>query len=731
MKRQNSENVPFLISKRAKKIQTCDLPSLLARPCCHHHCIHTFSVNKVKIVRMFYSSLSEDGRRKLLWDAVKHGHADRTIAGIKKVMRGHLVILQPTVDAFLCATALNIVTGGGITRIREYMNAREAERSDHEVLFKPDRYVSASGQHMHMLGFMKKYLEELADHDPTKEEAHLPQGFTVEQMWQDYANTPDSRSFQLEHGYCQPLSLSTMRRVWEKDFSHMYKIPRHTRLGKCDTCWDLDQNFRNKCLNLESRAAYREKKARHLDLVKQERLLYHIAQDRANCLSLVFDGASEVQFPLLMPTPKSMSYNRLGLPLYGIACHTYKVQQLIFSPPHLTHDTNFVITALVNYMAELYDLHQVNFPRGTLLLQADNTTSQNKNYLMLAFAGLMVKCGLFEKVELHFLPVGHTHEDIDQRFGVFKRACERSFSDCYTTDDVKDKCDRDGKLSLKSDQFVLQHHVIDWKRFFSFNLPANQFRFITDHHSFLVGKSTTGEIQLLYKEWRSDIEWHGSLQESTGVPVFRERPPEMELPQYCPNPDDVDDSIKRVVEKLVQAMGVHCTPEREKWYQQFAALQPVPPALPHKVETLLGSRPPMPEEFLPCPPPPPSTKPARAIIPLVQRISPELFANREPQLGDLVICLMHDESRKGKWKDLHFWLAEITALPKSSKSRYRALWYKDQGGYYKRMSPNVSTNIFPVAKETILFSGFKLTKSNKLYADFERIVMQHEYIKNQ
>ncbi|KAL3682268.1 hypothetical protein R1sor_000290 [Riccia sorocarpa] len=50
------------------------------------------------------------------------------------------------------------------------------------------------------------------------------------------------------------------------------------------------------------------------------------------------------------------------------------------------------------------------------MLQMDNSTKDNKNIHVLAFCSELVKRGIFETVEVNFLMVGHTHEDIDALF---------------------------------------------------------------------------------------------------------------------------------------------------------------------------------------------------------------------------------------------------------------------------------------------------------------------------
>ena len=52
-----------------------------------------------------------------------------------------------------------------------------------------------------------------------------------------------------------------------------------------------------------------------------------------------------------------------------------------------------------------------------MFVQLDNTSSENKNRGTFGYFGALVATGTFKKVVLSFLPVGHTHEDIDAIFG--------------------------------------------------------------------------------------------------------------------------------------------------------------------------------------------------------------------------------------------------------------------------------------------------------------------------
>jgi hypothetical protein len=56
----------------------------------------------------------------------------------------------------------------------------------------------------------------------------------------------------------------------------------------------------------------------------------------------------------------------------------------------------------------------------TLFIQLDSA-KDNKNKYVMAFMEYLVNCKVFDKIEVAFLLVGHTHEDIDQRFSVLSR----------------------------------------------------------------------------------------------------------------------------------------------------------------------------------------------------------------------------------------------------------------------------------------------------------------------
>src|SRR5690606_34082275 len=65
-----------------------------------------------------------------------------------------------------------------------------------------------------------------------------------------------------------------------------------------------------------------------------------------------------------------------------------------------------------------------------LYLQLDNTSKDNKNQTVFGYLSWLVKKGTFREIYVNFLPVGHTHEDIDQLFSVISRKLKNN--DAYT-----------------------------------------------------------------------------------------------------------------------------------------------------------------------------------------------------------------------------------------------------------------------------------------------------------
>jgi hypothetical protein len=103
--------------------------------------------------------------------------------------------------------------------------------------------------------------------------------------------------------------------------------------------------------------------------------------------------------------------------LVGAMVHGMGTWLYVSSPPVAT-GSNLTIHALLKTLVEVGNRRVASgmdrYP-PTLYLQLDNA-NDNKSFALLALCDLLVTAGLFRKIKVSFLLVGHTHEDIDQYF---------------------------------------------------------------------------------------------------------------------------------------------------------------------------------------------------------------------------------------------------------------------------------------------------------------------------
>lgn len=80
---------------------------------------------------------------------------------------------------------------------------------------------------------------------------------------------------------------------------------------------------------------------------------------------------------------------------------------------------NHVIEALHGTLNHKYQ-EEGRLP-PTMFIQVNNCTRENKRKYFLSYLESLIARGVFQCVQVSFLPVGHTHEDIDQSFSVITR----------------------------------------------------------------------------------------------------------------------------------------------------------------------------------------------------------------------------------------------------------------------------------------------------------------------
>eukprot|EP00112_Aurelia_sp_Birch-Aquarium-sp1_P005746 Seg1651.1 transcript_id=Seg1651.1/GoldUCD/mRNA.D3Y31 product="hypothetical protein" protein_id=Seg1651.1/GoldUCD/D3Y31 len=95
----------------------------------------------------------------------------------------------------------------------------------------------------------------------------------------------------------------------------------------------------------------------------------------------------------------------------GVLSHASKYPVQYIDCQEWSHDSDHTMNVLFKTLA---DISKDGHLPPTLYLQMDNCWRENKNVYVLGACALLVKLKVLKKIQLSFLMVGHTHEDIDQ-----------------------------------------------------------------------------------------------------------------------------------------------------------------------------------------------------------------------------------------------------------------------------------------------------------------------------
>ena len=179
----------------------------------------------------------------------------------------------------------------------------------------------------------------------------------------------------------------------------------------------------------------------------------HKARNNPNkYLTIIIDGMdqSKTNVPFVCQRTKStQNLWRLQSHITGVLIHTdssWGKQVLAFVDLYqYPHDSNLTINILIRTLNEL----EKPLP-PVLYLQLDNCFRENKNKFVMAFCALLVKFKFFSKVwcnfpqfslnyesmscvqvRINFLPVGHTHEDVDQFFSRISEGLRKNGAETF------------------------------------------------------------------------------------------------------------------------------------------------------------------------------------------------------------------------------------------------------------------------------------------------------------
>ena len=219
-------------------------------------------------------------------------------------------------------------------------------------------------------------------------------------------------------------SFSYFNAVWNnaegKHYKKTMKLRKWMPFAKCDTCANYRQAMAaTKCPDEKARLKAMQRE--HLERVKRERLSYLVRQRLSimypeRYLSLIIDGADSSGMALPHLCERSHASDATPkIKMHILGCIAHGRDTYAFTcPPHIAQGHNITIQVLDRVLLDIKRKEGAIPP--ILHIQLDNTTKQNKGRFLMAYLAYLVQEGVIKEAYCNFLPVGHTHEDIDQFF---------------------------------------------------------------------------------------------------------------------------------------------------------------------------------------------------------------------------------------------------------------------------------------------------------------------------
>ena len=225
-------------------------------------------------------------------------------------------------------------------------------------------------------------------------------------------------------GEVSPLSYSSFVTEWKAALKHIKVTRVKSGWSRCDECSEW-RDLLSKAASLEEKVKYRAAYDAHLQHQRDQRLKYYKHRQKAHdypekYCSIILDAMDQAKstLPHVPRDPKAAAdCEKLKQKVMGCLVHGYGMYLYLLSPP-IKAGGNFAVHALARTIEHLRVRRQEQGHTGlppTLYLQLDNA-SDNKNTNVMAFCDYLVTTGVFRKIKVSFLLVGHTHEDVDQYF---------------------------------------------------------------------------------------------------------------------------------------------------------------------------------------------------------------------------------------------------------------------------------------------------------------------------
>lgn len=319
---------------------------------------------------------------------------------------------------------------GAATTTMIQMAERDLLNEDPETRHLPERDLQAIS---YIQVFCERFGEKMPNMDETR--INFPKIFVYEEYKRRYSDSGKKNYDSTNLDVC--VSESQFYKLWDDYSANISPCRWKGDHCVCDICKRFAQIICNPTLSNSQKLEEKEKKRTHMKTVESCRMSYHYRRQLscdspAQYMSIICDATNQnatilPNIPKFSKTEDRFRSVMLKHKLMGVRVHGYKKRDyLYFAPSFLGAEvgSNYTIEAIGRTL-----VHEEEYRRersmgwpSVLFVQLDNTTSDNKNKYVFGYLTHLVDSGIFKKVYVSFLPVGHTHEDIDQCFSVIQKA---------------------------------------------------------------------------------------------------------------------------------------------------------------------------------------------------------------------------------------------------------------------------------------------------------------------
>lgn len=396
-----------------------------------------------------------------------------------------------------------------------------------------------------MIIFLERLVSSTAERMPDSGEAHLP-FFEKKQVYEVFC-----REYELLYNSNTIPTFSYFTEVWKKHCSWI-KVRKSTRFTKCSTCEQITAALREATRGGVQTDAILRGKAIHLDFIARERREYRRKCELAilyptSYLSLVVDGADQTKFslPHFTTSVKDQRGHGLAVHLIGLLRHAAlnRLRLFTMTDEHAS-GANHIVESIHRLINEIEEAEERLPPH--LFLQLDNCWRENKNRYLMAYLEYLFRLSVFQSIEVGFLPIGHTHSDIDQTFSCTSRRLRTEdaitmedmhgvLSKCYNKHTTVSSLKQVANWSALCERSSCLHkvHGISQYRFFKFTrASANQN--VSENPVHCLVRCTVDE------QW-SDLPTDNGPCFLRFVPDLANTPPEQ-----LTSPADIDDVTLRI-----------------------------------------------------------------------------------------------------------------------------------------------------------------------------------------